>query len=830
MISERASNLYLSASTMPVAQREAFLSRECGDDQALINEVLSLLDAGGEADRYFDGLSGRISLTALAGDDDETLPTEAVGPWRALRLLGRGGMGAVYLAERTDDQYQQQVALKLLPLGANTDTMRARFLSERQILARLTHPNIARLLDGGITRDGSPWFVMDYVKGVPIDEYCEAHELDLEARLALLLQVMRAVQYAHGNLVVHRDLKPANVLVDDQGQVHLLDFGIAKVLDPQSDENAHTGMALRPVTPAYASPEMLRGETVDVTTDVYSIGVLMYQLLTGQLPLKYDAMTLPKMYAHAANTAPPPLTRLRPDLDSDLQAIALKALAKTPEGRYVSVEAMATDLSRYCEGLPIAAQPPSYWRRFHLFAGRHRLGLSFALFAALSLLTVSGISIRAALTAERQARTIEIERDTVEQTRAFLQSIFELSGPNESKGLTITARELLDSGARRIRTQLDSQPEVRAELLATLAQIYMELSALPEASALYDEAAAVYRSLARDGAHGLANTLYKRALIAERQSDYERARQLALEAEQAFDRVDDAANLARAVVTTGRILQRQGQLDEAQSRFDKALAMHTTLHGPVHVDVARDLMALGTVQMHRGNYADAHKLYTRAGDIRLELFGRDDTGRIELAHQLSQVLIFQNKHEEALGILNEGLELSRRLLPEGNSGLFYLFNGLADVHRRMGQLDLAEQRFTDALHVLNRFFDEQHQEHAMVRAQLGRLALTRGDAASAEPLLRESIERIEIGNPGFPFLPDMKVTFGQCLLQLGLTDEARTVTEESWTTLAHQLGEAHPRAQSALRSLIKVHETSSNSIDADLLRARVVTNDDDQSH
>ncbi|MFK7885404.1 MAG: tetratricopeptide repeat protein [Gammaproteobacteria bacterium] len=824
MISKRARDVYLLAANADDAERETLLNVECGDDASLLAEVHSLLEAAGPADAYFDSLSQRIGLSALAGDDD-SIPSQAVGPWRLLSLLGRGGMGAVYLAERTDQHYEQQVALKLLPLGANSDTARARFLSERQILARLSHDNIARLVDGGITDDGSPWFAMDYVQGAPLDQYCDEHGLGVDARLSLLLKVMRAVQYAHGNLVVHRDIKPANVMVDVRDQVRLLDFGIAKVLEPHADDLAHTQLAQRPVTPAYASPEMLRGEAVDVTTDVYSLGVLMYHLLTGELPLTFDDMTLPAMHAHAAHGAPVPMSARRPDLGTDLQAIAFKALAKDPAHRYSSVEAMATDLERYLDGLPIQAQPPSAWRRARLFARRHRVGLGFAGFAALALLSLAGVSFNAAITSDQQAARIALERDKAEQTKSFLQSIFELSGPNQSKGLTITARELLDEGATNIRSQLTTQPAIRAELLSTLAQIYLELSALPEAARLFEEAGELYAVLPRDGQAGLANTHYKRALIAERQGQYVDAETLAIDAENLFRALSDEANLARTFVTLGRVMQRQGRLDEAQSRFDEALSMHQRLHGNVHIDIARDLLAHGSLQMHRGEYDKAQDFYEQALALRNELFGNDDVGRIELAHNLSQVLIFQSKHDEALAILNEGVLLSQRLLPEGNSGLFYLYNGLADIHRRRGELDLAEQRFGDALDVLNRFFDADHQEHAMVRAQLGRLLLLRGDAAQAEPLLREGIERIKRTNPGFPFLPDMNATLGKALLELGRLNDAKVILRGSVEKLSDTVGETHPRAQSAMATLLKIYEAAGDEQEAERIRSAITTSE-----
>lgn len=264
-ISERAEELFVKASELDPDTRIEFVTDACGGDRELLDEVRSLLAAANEAGNYFDRLSGKIGLTALA-DDNVPLPENAqFGQWRLGGLLGSGGMGSVYLAERADGQFEQRAALKVLPVGLGGAQGRERFLIERQILARLVHDNIARLLDGGVTDDGVPYFVMDYVDGVPIDDYCEAQSLSVDDRLWLVLDVADAVQYAHRNLVVHRDLKPGNVLVEDGGRVRLLDFGIAKVIEPDGSEANLTRVSQRPVTPGYASPEMLRGEPVDAT-------------------------------------------------------------------------------------------------------------------------------------------------------------------------------------------------------------------------------------------------------------------------------------------------------------------------------------------------------------------------------------------------------------------------------------------------------------------------------------------------------------------------------------------------------------------------------------
>ncbi|MEM7762693.1 MAG: serine/threonine-protein kinase [Pseudomonadota bacterium] len=293
MISERASRLFSEALALAPNARQAFLTTQCGGDNALFDEVSTLLDAASQSDAYFDDMVERVSLSALTYFDGEEYEGRLVGQWRLLRCIGQGGMGTVHLAERADGAFDKQAAVKLLPFGMSSEISRERFVRERQILAQLSHDNIAGLLDGGVGDDGLPYFVMEFVDGVPIDVYCEQHALSVKARLALLLDIADALQYAHRNLVIHRDLKPNNVLVDQTGRVRLLDFGIAAFVEPEHNDRNLTQLAHRPVTPAFASPEMLCGEVVNVTTDVYSLGVLAYVLLTGHLPIVLMASVWP---------------------------------------------------------------------------------------------------------------------------------------------------------------------------------------------------------------------------------------------------------------------------------------------------------------------------------------------------------------------------------------------------------------------------------------------------------------------------------------------------------------------------------------------------------
>src|SRR5690606_33623906 len=403
---------------LPPERRDAFLSEACGDDAALRAELEALLEAEARAGTLLESPVAEragelVEQLVQAAPEPDALLGHQVGAYRLLHEIGRGGMGSVYLAERMDGQFEQRVAVKLLRRGLDTDDVLRRFLAERQILASLSHPQIAHLLDGGATPDGRPYLVMEYVEGEPIDVYCDARRLTIVERLARFLGVARAVQYAHRNLGVHRDLQPANILVTAQGGVKLLDFGIAKLLEAggEAESEQHTLAGFRMMTPEYASPEQVRGEAVTTASDVYQLGLLLYELLAGDRPYRLAGRspseiervicqeqaprpsttllprrgtdsggdpvprTTPEQAAAARRTTP---QRLHRQLRGDLDAIISTALRKEPQERYASAEALVEDLERWLAGQPVRARGDAWTYRARRFAGRHRWALSAA--------------------------------------------------------------------------------------------------------------------------------------------------------------------------------------------------------------------------------------------------------------------------------------------------------------------------------------------------------------------------------------------------------------------------------------------------------------------
>lgn len=486
---QRLKAIFQSAQNLPAEEQREYLKAACGDDSALRAEAEALLEADRqEREQETTYASGRASEATPTG----SLAGHRFGAYEVLHKIGQGGMSTVYAAARVDQQFQKLVAIKIVRAGVDFAEIVRRFRHERQLLAGLEHPNIARLLDGGVTEDGLPYLVMEYVEGVPIDRYADTHKLSLAERLVLFRAVCSAVQYAHQNLVVHRDLKPANILVSTNGVAKLLDFGIAKLLRPDyyGQSVDVTLPNAQPLTPEYASPEQIRGEPVTTATDIYSLGVLLYVLLTGKHPFaehRANAATLVKAIVEETPLKPsatvleasrsgteisrePWHKRLRGDLDT----IVLMTLRKEPQRRYRSVEHLADDLGRYLAGRPVSARKDTAWYRAGKFVERHRAGTAAAVLAAVALLASSGVAVYSAVTAQRERATAERRFQEGRQFARFV--LFQLDSALQS-GIT-PARKLMVAKALEYLNGLEKDSAGDASLQHEISEAYVKVGDL----------------------------------------------------------------------------------------------------------------------------------------------------------------------------------------------------------------------------------------------------------------------------------------------------------------------------------------------------------------
>ncbi|HEX7770696.1 MAG TPA: protein kinase, partial [Dokdonella sp.] len=580
--------------------RAACLDTLCGDDAALRAEVEALLASDAEA------ASGAVRLMenpTLAREAWQDLVTPAsaigtlIGPWRVLREIGRGGMGVVYLAERADGQYEQRAALKLMRASGDPAALRRRFLRERQILAKLEHPNVTRLLDGGITPAGEPYFALEYVDGEPLLGHLASRQAGLEERLRLFLDICAAVQFAHRQLVVHCDIKPSNMLVDRDGRARLLDFGIANVLGHETASALET--QLHALTPAYASPEQLRREPVTTATDVYALGAVLHEMLTGVRAREARAhstdtqpclpsATVERVHAKgeaadAEALSPVPARLLRGDLD----VIATTALQFDPERRYPTVEALANDVRCHLEGTPIAARPASAAYRFGKFVSRHRIGVALAGLALLALLGALGTALMQTRKAREQAeeariaaRLAMLQSERAEGVRRILVGVFEQAEPDANGGRPLTARELLEMGERQIHGAFDAQPAVESDAATLISELYVQVGDFDRARALLE------RALEASDDPRVPDDVKARVLIGigsvEMETHaYDAAIQHAQQGLALLQRVGNAAPGAVAkahyVIASAHI--EKGDLAEAEARLRRSLERDATEFG-----------------------------------------------------------------------------------------------------------------------------------------------------------------------------------------------------------------------------------------------------------
>ena len=836
----------------PEEERQARLRALKADDPDLAAAVAGLLEADAQASGFLER-TGSAFAEAGAGPEDATAPEgERIGPYRVLTLLGRGGMGEVYLAERADGQFEQKVALKLVKRGMDTEEILERFYRERQILARLSHPNIARLLDGGRAPDGRPFFVLEYVDGEPLTGWAAARKLPVAERLGLARVCCDAVDAAHRNLVVHRDLKPSNILVTRAGEVKLLDFGIAKLLGGEDADATVTEHGFRVLTPAYAAPELIAGEAVTTATDVYSLGVVFYELLTGTLPfawkesagdqfserLRTEVVERPSARARRAAADEREGRRLARALAGDLDTILLTALRREPERRYPSAAALGDDLRRHVTGLPVRARAETFRYRAGKFLSRHRAA---AVAGTLLLVSLVGGLAGTAWQARRAAASAkEASAQSLRATRVkeFLITLFEVADPEQSGGEGVTARQLLEQGTRRLRTELAAEPLVQADLLEAVARINKSLGLLEPAGSLADEALALRRERLPAGDPSIASGLATLGAVrmgqgkldeAERQlrealtvlEAREPARSLALARVRSDygqvlfwkGKVEESERLERQVYETCRVvlgsehvqtaihLRNLGVLLEDLDRLDEAELAYRDSQGVLERHLGQDHAMLGQSYLNmavllnrRERPAEAEPLYRRALENRRKTLGLRHPATGQTLQLFALFLLNRNRLDESEAAYHEGLELFLAIDPK-HFEVGKCRNGLGLIASRRGDHTRAEAILREVVAGFRESFGE---EHAFVWLATGNLALEialQGRLAEAETRQREVVQRLEtITGPESSETAEALGRLADTLRRRGAPAEAVPLCRRSLAIQTKITGGDHPAA------------------------------------
>lgn len=800
--------IFHEALEKPAPERAGFLEATCAGDAGLRCEVEELLAAHEASGGKF--LSGDSAGGPLADPAERALGAR-IGRYRLVSIIGEGGMGVVYQAEQ-EEPIRRRVALKLIKVGMDTREVVARFESERQALALMSHANIAHVLDGGATEEGRPYFVMELVLGVPITEYADRQRLTVRERLELFLPVCHAVQHAHQKGIIHRDIKPANVLVSlEEGKPvpKVIDFGVAKAIEQRLTERSlYTEQGRILGTPEYMSPEQAEmGPDIDTRTDIYSLGVLLYEILTGSLPFDFRNASYTDIQRKIRSEDPPrPSARLsvageeldgmardrgtdraslRREVKGELDWIVMKALEKDRALRYATASELAADLERSLRHEPIQAGPPTATYRIKKFVRRHKIGVAAT--AAIAVLLV-GFGITMSFQSARIARALrraDLEREKAERVSTFLVDLFRVSDPSEARGNTVSAREILDRGSSRIAAELQREPEVQAALMETMGRVYRNL-----------------------GLYGTATSLLERTLEVRRRAFGERNE-----------------TVARSLLELGVALERKGDLDRAETLLEEALAIQRSVLGEAHGDVADTLHALGIVRHTKGDYSGAENRLRRALAIRKALPGDQSAPIAQTLARLGGIAQSRGDFAGAERLYREALETNRRTQgPDHPDTLAVQLNVASALHRQ-GKYEESERHHREVLGARKRVLGPEHPEVAVSLNGLAAMLYDKGDAA-AESVYREAlaIQRKALGSEH----PDVARTLNNLGLALqekrdwagaeGLYGQALAINrrlfgQEHWTVggnlnnlglMFHEKGD-YSRAEDLFRQALAMH-------------------------
>jgi serine/threonine protein kinase/tetratricopeptide (TPR) repeat protein len=858
---KQVKELLESALDLAPAQRADFLKQEC-PDEAVRREVEKLLENHEQAGNFLSNavMNPRVALprevpengpggdSASAGSGAGTSSAaarlgQALGNYRILSKLGEGGMGQVWLAEQTAP-LRRQVALKLIRVGMYDESVLQRFESERQSLATMNHPSIAKVFDAGTTPDGQPYFAMEYVPGMPITHYCDRKRLKISERLQLFVQVCEGVQHAHQKAIMHRDLKPANILVeevDGKATPRIIDFGLAKAVTPAAPgEGLHTQVGAFVGTPGYMSPEQVNPDLhdIDTRTDVYSLGVVLYELLTGFLPFdtkRDDQRFADKFRQLREEDPPPPSTKVRADRESsttraeerstdrnqlvsllrgDLDWITMKALERDRARRYGTPSELAADIRRYLHHEPVSVRPASSAYKLRKYVRRHRFGVAVG--AALALL-LAGFAVMQAL----QLRRITRERDRANRITDFMVGMFKVSDPNEARGNKITAREILDKASNDIEAGLAKDVEVQSQFMQVMAQTYINLGLFARAHGLADRALENRRRALGPNNRKTLESMTQLGWILDREGHDLEAEKLIRETLDLQRRVlgpEDPLTL-ETTDNLGIILEKQGHYQEEEKLERELVAIRTRKLGPEHPQTLRSMLNLADALHGENRLPESEKQFRQLLAIERRLWGSGHPSILATMHNLANVLQEQGRYDEAEILYRETLETEQRVLgpehPDTASTMTTLANAIIYGQGRSSE---AEVLYRKALEVAQRTLGPEHPYTTGAEEGLANVVSTQGHYAEAEKLHREILAiRMRLLGPDHADTLLSQFNLGDVLFREGHLAEADKLFRETLKSQTRVLGVENPDTLASKAFLARILIKEGNPREAEEL-------------
>ncbi len=785
---------------------------------------------------------------------DSSSVARLIGHYRLLQKIGEGGMGEVWEAEQTEP-VQRRVALKLIKRGMDSTQVVARFESERQALALMDHPSIAKVFDAGTTERGRPYFVMELVHGVPITEYCDRHRMSVRQRLKLFIQACEGIQHAHQKAVIHRDVKPTNILVAEQNGSpvpKIIDFGVAKATAQRLTERTlFTELGQLIGTPEYMSPEQaeLTGEDIDIRTDVYSLGMVLYELLVGALPfdpkelrqaglielqrkIREDEPAKPStqitrmgdsstLAAKARRTTPAALAK---NLRGDLDWIVLKALDKDRNRRYESARALALDIRRFQADEAIEARPPNTLYRFEKFVKRHKLAVAVSSLLAFSLVILTLLMTVQSIRIARERDRAESEAAKAEAVVEFLQDTLGSADPYEGRGREVTVAQVLDRAADEVDTSFAGEPLTRSAVRQTIGVTYSHLGRYPEAESLLRQSLETRRQLLGDHNADVAESLASLAWLRTAQGDYTEAESLYEEALKIWEGEsgDVRAEVAEALNGLGGALYGDGRYAEAADLFREAIELRRQVFADDSEEVATSQNDLAMSLARQGQYEEAEPLYLEVLSTRQRLHAEDHPN---LAQTLNNTGMFYYRSGDSVTAepyLRQSLEMNRRLLGDKHPEVSTSLNNIGLVLVDKGDFAGAAAVFREVLALDTELLGEQHPYVAGTLRSLGDALMRAGDLGEAETLLREAEQRYRVAlDEGHWQVSNTQSFIGECLQLQGRFEEAEELLLAAYPALAAQLGPDHRRTQRALQRVVDLYDAWGKPEEAAEYRARL---------
>lgn len=842
------------ALTLRGSERTTFIDKKCKGNRQLKSEVTDLLESIEKSEGYLENTSSGLSsyFRSLTPDisisGNSSLIGQQIGAYRISELIGYGGMGSVFKAERSDGSFDHTVALKIIRRGMDTPSNVARFKREQQILAGLNHPNIARLYDGGVTQDGLPYLIMEYIDGKPITEYCDDNRLTIDERIKLFKQVCRTVQYAHSNLIIHRDLKPDNILVTSEGQIKILDFGIAKLMESEIGSIAlptHKGSPI--LTLSYAAPEQVTGDSLTTATDIYALGVLFYQILTGIHPFDFKGKKVAlieqeitsktpekpdqrycnlsgKLQQKVAENRSTTSSAIRQELQSDLEAIVLKTLRKPADARYSSTAELIKDLDYFQNNLPVLARSDSF--RYHLskFLRRHRVGIAVA---TCMFLLVTGLVFYHTWQITEQRNQAQVEAQKAAQVTTFLIDLFEANDPTEAQGDTITARELLARAEKRV-SDLQGQPEVQGQMFGITGQIFRRLGNYGQSRKSLKRSVALRKQiygpahsetiesinqlgllLCDQGNYAVADSMLSTALELQessfnsnnlslaltqntlayalrRQGYYNRAETLYRRSLQTRQKVlgPDHPLAIESLSGLGASLHNQGDYKATEHIFKEVLKRRRALLGPMHPDVAMSINNLAALQMNLGRYDEAEPLFREALTKRKSIYGALHPKVALTMNNLAITLRDQQKYAASERYFKQALQMRSQLFGLNNVGTAISMYSLGNLMLKTNRPDSALALYQIAYDVFGDRLSENHSFTARSVMGMGSSYLAKGELSRAEQYLTKGFEQLQQIHPETSLERALaEQQYGEYLIRQGLYNEADSLLKHALYTL-----------------------------------------------